>query len=115
MAFVCVYQQGEFKNTTKHFLEKVHVKNFWPKQLEKNTFFLSSFPFDLFLSRFFAVSLHEEPKNTIKIIIIGFFFFLGAPCLNAKCAIDRTSHITGHGPRATRRHLLGQGGAPQKK
>jgi hypothetical protein len=33
----------------------------------KKTFFLlSSFPIDFF-NRFLAVSLHEEPKNTIKI------------------------------------------------
>jgi hypothetical protein len=28
---------------------------------------LSSFPINFFLSRFFAVFLHEEPKNTTKI------------------------------------------------
>jgi hypothetical protein len=67
MAFLCVSQQGEFKNTIKNFLEKVHVKNFWPKNLrEKKTFFLSSFPVDYFLSRFLAVSLHEELENTAK-------------------------------------------------
>jgi hypothetical protein len=35
MAFLRVSQQGEFKNTTKNFLEKIHVnvKNFWPKKL----------------------------------------------------------------------------------
>jgi hypothetical protein len=49
MAFLCVSQQGEFKNTIKNFLEKIHVKNFWPKKLrEKQTFFLSSFPVDFF-------------------------------------------------------------------
>jgi hypothetical protein len=26
MAFLCVSQQGEFKNTTNNFLEEVHVK-----------------------------------------------------------------------------------------
>jgi hypothetical protein len=36
---------------------------------EKVEFFfsLSSFPIDFFLIAFFAVSLHEEPKKTIKI------------------------------------------------
>jgi hypothetical protein len=67
MAFLCVSQQGEFKNTTKNFLEKIHVKSFWPKKLrEKKTFFLLSFPVDFFLSRFLAVSLHEELENTTK-------------------------------------------------
>jgi hypothetical protein len=44
MAFLCVSQQGEFKNTIKNFLGKIYV----------------------FIA-FLAVSLHEEPKNTIKI------------------------------------------------
>jgi hypothetical protein len=67
MAFLAVSQQGQFKNTIENFLGKVHVKNFWPKKLRKKTFFLSSFPIDFFLIAFLAVSLHEEPKNTIKI------------------------------------------------
>jgi hypothetical protein len=41
-------------------LGKVYVKNFWPGKLRKKNFF----PF-VFSHRFF--SLHEEPKNTIKI------------------------------------------------
>jgi hypothetical protein len=64
MAFLCVSQQGEFKNTIKK-LGKVHVKNFWPKKLRNKTFF-RLFPSICFIA-FFAVSLHEEPKNTIKI------------------------------------------------
>jgi hypothetical protein len=28
MAFLCVSQQGEFKNTTKTFWKKIQVKNF---------------------------------------------------------------------------------------
>ena len=63
MAFLCVSQQGEFKNTTKHFLGEIHVKNFWPKKLRKKTFFLSSFPIEFFFIAFLAVSLHEEPKT----------------------------------------------------
>jgi hypothetical protein len=35
MAFLCVSQQGEFKNTIKNFLGKIYVKNFWPKKLRK--------------------------------------------------------------------------------
>jgi hypothetical protein len=42
MAFLCVSQQGEFKNTIKNFLGKIHVKNFWPKMLRFFFFFLSS-------------------------------------------------------------------------
>jgi hypothetical protein len=35
--------------------------------LGKKTFFLSSFPIEFLFIAFLAVSLHEEPKNTIKI------------------------------------------------
>ena len=35
MAFLCVSQQGEFKNTIKNFFGEIHVKNFWPKKVEK--------------------------------------------------------------------------------
>jgi hypothetical protein len=48
MAFLCVSQQGELKNTIKNVLGEVHVKNFWPKQLRKKPFFLSYFPIDFF-------------------------------------------------------------------
>jgi hypothetical protein len=48
-------------------LRKVHVKNFWPKKLTKQNFFPFVFSHRLLLSRFLAVSLHEEPKNTIKV------------------------------------------------
>jgi hypothetical protein len=65
MGFVCVSQQGESK-TPKKVLEEVHVKSFWPKKLRNKTFFLSYFP-SIFLIAFLAVSLHEEPRNTIKI------------------------------------------------
>jgi hypothetical protein len=51
MAFLCVSQQGEFKNNIKNFLGKIHVKNFWPEKLrKKKTFFLSSFPIGFFFS-----------------------------------------------------------------
>jgi hypothetical protein len=65
MAFLCVSQQGEFKNTIKNFLGEIHLKNFWPKKLRKKNPVVFSHRF--FLSRFFAVSLHEEPQNAIKI------------------------------------------------
>jgi hypothetical protein len=61
-------QQGEFKNTTKNFLGEVHVKNFWPKKLRGGRTVFLPVPavcsLRKKLSRFFAVSLHEEPKNT---------------------------------------------------
>jgi hypothetical protein len=46
---LCVSQQGEFKNTIKHFLGEIHVKNFWPKNLRKKNLF----SFRLFPSIFF--------------------------------------------------------------
>jgi hypothetical protein len=56
---------------------KTPLKTFWgntcPKLLaekveRKKTFFLSSFPIDFSFIAFLAVSLHEEPKNTIKML-----------------------------------------------
>jgi hypothetical protein len=67
MAFLCVSQQGEFKNTTTKLLGKIHVKNFWPKKLrEKNLFFLSSFPVDFFYrvsGRFSALGAQKHHTN----------------------------------------------------
>jgi hypothetical protein len=37
MAFLCVSQQGEFENTIKNFLGKVHVKNFFGRKIEKKS------------------------------------------------------------------------------
>jgi hypothetical protein len=51
MVFLCVSQQGEFKNTTKKLV--------WGSLI---------FSIDLFFNAFLAVSLHKEPKNNIKII-----------------------------------------------
>jgi hypothetical protein len=48
-------------------LGKVHVKNFWPKKLRKKNLFPVVFSHRFFFIAFLAVSLHEEPKNTIKI------------------------------------------------
>jgi hypothetical protein len=67
MAFLCVSQQGEFKNTIKNFLGKHHKKLFWPKKLRKTNFFPVVFSHRFFLIAFLAVSLHEEPKNTTQI------------------------------------------------
>jgi hypothetical protein len=66
MAFLCVSQQGEFKNTIKNFFGKIHVKNFWPKKVEKKKLFSCRLSPSIFFISFLAVSLHEEPKNTIK-------------------------------------------------
>jgi hypothetical protein len=63
MAFLCVSQHEEFKNTTKNFLGEVHVKNFLPKKLRAA---LRGENIGVFIA-FFAVSLHEELENTIKI------------------------------------------------
>jgi hypothetical protein len=56
MAFLCVSEQGEFKNSIKNFLGKVHVKKIWPKKLRKKKscrLFLSIF-FIAFFGRFSA-------------------------------------------------------------
>jgi hypothetical protein len=66
MGFLCVSQQGEFKNIIKNFLGEVHVKNFLRTKIRKKN--MSFFPFDFFVIAFSAVSLYEELKNTIKII-----------------------------------------------
>jgi hypothetical protein len=52
MAFLCVSQQGEFKNTTKNFLGEVHVKNFWPKKLRERKKSCRLFP-SIFFNRVF--------------------------------------------------------------
>jgi hypothetical protein len=61
MAFLCLSQQGEFKNTIKNFLGEIHVKNFWPKKL---IFFLFP-PFRLYPAPL-CVSQQGEFKNTTK-------------------------------------------------
>jgi hypothetical protein len=79
-------------------LGEVHVKNLWPKKLRKKNFFPFVFSHRFFLITFLAVSLPEEPKNTIKIFskiipenlkksqkrwvgryVAFFFFFLRRP------------------------------------
>jgi hypothetical protein len=66
MEFLCVSQQGEFKNTITNFFGKVHVKNLWPKKLrKKKTIFLPSFPFDFFyrvFGRFSALGSQKHKK-----------------------------------------------------
>jgi hypothetical protein len=56
MAFLCVFQQGEFKNFLKSPCQKPFTKNFFPG----SWIFFPSF----FLIAFLAVSLHDKPKNT---------------------------------------------------
>jgi hypothetical protein len=51
----------------KNFLGKIYVKLLAEKVENKKTFFLSSFPVEFCFIAFLAVSLHEEPKNTIKV------------------------------------------------
>jgi hypothetical protein len=51
----------------KNFLRKIHVKSLWPKKLrKKKPFSCRLFP-SIFLIAFLAVSLHEEPKNSIQL------------------------------------------------
>jgi hypothetical protein len=66
MAFLCVSQHGEFKNTTKSALGKVHAKNFLPKKIEGGKPFSCRFPLQFFLIAFLAVSLHDGLKNTTR-------------------------------------------------
>jgi hypothetical protein len=51
----------------KQILGKIYVKNFWPKKLREKNLFPFVFSHRFFFIAFLAVSLHEEPKNTIKI------------------------------------------------
>jgi hypothetical protein len=62
MAFLCVSQQGEVKNTTILFWKKIHVKNFLQK-VEGNLFFPVSFFLRFVCKKLLAVFLHEEPRG----------------------------------------------------
>jgi hypothetical protein len=63
--FLCVSQQGEFKNTTKLFVRGSPCQKLLAENAE--TFFpCRRFPSISFIA-FMAVSLHEEPKNTAKV------------------------------------------------
>jgi hypothetical protein len=64
MAFLCVSQQGKFRNTINKFLGEIHVQSFLPKKLRK-TKNPVVFSYRFFIA-FLAVSLHDEPKNTIN-------------------------------------------------
>jgi hypothetical protein len=68
MAFLCVSQQGELKNTTKRFLWEVNVKSFWPKKLRKKTFPVV-FSYGFVLSRFWpflSMMSPKTPQNTFS-------------------------------------------------
>jgi hypothetical protein len=55
-SFPSVFVRFSTRGVQKHhknFLGKIHVKNFWPKKLRKQPFFLSSFPVD-FVYRVFG-------------------------------------------------------------
>jgi hypothetical protein len=66
MAFLCVSQQGEFKNTIKKKIgENLCQKLLAEKAEKKKLFSFRLFP-SIFFIAFLVVSLHEEPKNTIK-------------------------------------------------
>jgi hypothetical protein len=56
MAFLCVSQQGEFKNTTKTFLGRYITKKNAKKLKGGETFFPAISPFDIFLTRFWRFS-----------------------------------------------------------
>jgi hypothetical protein len=49
-------QQGEFKNTTKNFLGKVHVKNFLPKKMRGKNLFPVVFSLRFFYRVFYCFS-----------------------------------------------------------
>jgi hypothetical protein len=67
MAFLCVSQQGEFKNTIKKLFGENLCQKLLAEKVEKKNFFPFVFSHRKFFIAFLAVSLHEEPKNTIKI------------------------------------------------
>jgi hypothetical protein len=65
--FVRFSTRGVQKHHKKLFWENLCQKLLAEKVEKKKTFFLSSFPIEFFFIAFLAVSLHEVPKNTIKI------------------------------------------------
>jgi hypothetical protein len=64
MAFLCVSQQGEFKNTIKNFCGEIHAKNFWPKKVEKKKLFSCRlFPPIFFYRVFGRFSAYDDPQK----------------------------------------------------
>jgi hypothetical protein len=64
-AFLCISQKkrGEFENGIKTFWKKYMSKTFYKKVEGENTFFLSFFPFDLFMSHFWLFLCKRSPKT----------------------------------------------------
>jgi hypothetical protein len=60
--FCAFLNKGSSKTPLKK-LGEIHVKNFWPKKLIKKAFFLSSFPIDFILSRFWPFLCMRSPKT----------------------------------------------------
>jgi hypothetical protein len=58
--------RGVQKHHQKLVGESLCQKLLAEKVEKKKTFFLSSSPMEIIFIAFLAVSLHEEPKNTIK-------------------------------------------------
>jgi hypothetical protein len=51
MAFLCVSQQGEFKNTIKNFWGEVHAEYFLPKKLREKKLFSCRFSPSIFVKQ----------------------------------------------------------------
>jgi hypothetical protein len=67
MAFLCVSQQGDFKNTIKKLFGESPCQKLLAEKVEKTKRFSCLLFPSIFFIAFLAFSLHEEPKNTIKI------------------------------------------------
>jgi hypothetical protein len=61
--FLGVSRQGEFKNTIKMFLQKVHVENFSQKNRQK---FRCKFFLEFFVLSRFRVFLSDESSKTLQ-------------------------------------------------
>jgi hypothetical protein len=66
MAFLCVSQQGKFKNTINKKIGENPCQKLLAEKVERFCFSCRLFP-SIFFIAFLAVSLHEELKNTIQI------------------------------------------------
>jgi hypothetical protein len=66
MAFLCISQQGSSKTPQKLFGGNPCQKLLAEKVEKKQLFSCRIFP-SIFFITFLAVSLHEEPQNTIQI------------------------------------------------
>jgi hypothetical protein len=67
MAFLCVSQQGEFKNTKQIFSGEVHVKNFPKKLREKNlVVFSHRLSFYRIFGRFSGCGAQKHHRNQTR-------------------------------------------------